>query len=154
MVLYRHARPPRGGFAADEAETARAYRPKVPIRYPPEKRSCALSGIPNTRRRSCWERLSVRREAVIRQRRRAQGIHQKRKGLRNGEWRRDNRPLFRRGGFARRARLGYSKIRFLRCYSPAHSLESGNLDDCSQARYPKPSENSERQIPSPLMGEG
>ena len=35
---------------------------------------------------------------------------------------------------------------------PRHSRESGNPDDCSQARRPKSSTNSSQRIPSPFMG--
>ena len=33
-----------------------------------------------------------------------------------------------------------------------HSRESGNPDDCSQARHPKSGMNSSQRIPSPFMG--
>jgi len=37
---------------------------------------------------------------------------------------------------------------------PRHSRESGNPDDCIQARHLKSSTNSSQRIPSPFMGEG
>ena len=39
-------------------------------------------------------------------------------------------------------------------FSPRHSRESGNPDDCSQSNHPKSSTNSSQRIPSPFMGEG
>ena len=39
-------------------------------------------------------------------------------------------------------------------FHPCHSRESGNPDDFSQDCRPKSGANSERQIPSPFMGEG
>ena len=42
----------------------------------------------------------------------------------------------------------------IHAFSPRHSRESGNPDDCSQANHPKSSTNSSQRIPSPFMGEG
>ena len=39
-------------------------------------------------------------------------------------------------------------------FQPRHSREGGNPDCFSQARHLKSGANGERQIPSPLMGEG
>ena len=47
---------------------------------------------------------------------------------------------------------GESRRRIPLFLLPRHSRESGNPDDCSQARYTKSSMNRERQIPSPFMG--